>query len=355
MRARASEFMGLRNKYGRVHYVGGELLVLGGMRLRNIVLRLIVGATSFTFVACSSNQPGSDSAWMTRVPNTERVSGDRGAMYVSPGAEWITFFESIESYMTDGLSSYEVATGRTVRHNLDRLPPSVVKSLGSSPFALMEGLGEGSAGWYDGKFYLFQAPRAQSHLTVVNADSAITQSKRPRERLMVVDGPSLQVLNGHLKERLGLQNATNYEVPFIERHSAAWHDGRYGNTTYAFDSDRGAIVAREPGREDRKITGLPGGGLFEDAHVSILRVSPDENFLAYVVGFHSVLVPTPNRNDILKVVDLTSGRTRSICSFRIIRSVYWSTDGKRIFLVGYDSLESRGVYIADFEQVLGAS
>jgi hypothetical protein len=85
----------------------------------------------------------------------------------------------------------------------------------------------------------------------------------------------------------------------------------------------------------------------------MLRVSPDESYLAYVEGRSTALVLTPYHVDVLKVIDLASGKTRSICSFRYIQDLFWSTDGTRLFLAGSDQNSSNSAYVADIARAFG--
>lgn len=315
---------------------------------------MLLAVAALAMTACVGSPPSHDGPWMSRIPNTERTSGAMGSMYVSPGEEWITFFESNYVGVAVGLASIELATGRRVEHHLDQLPPADLIRLGSDPFNLLEANQGAGTGWRDGTLYLKNFARGpRDALVVVNSEPAITCGTKPRGRLLISDGPDWYSWSQTLKRRLG-QGAAINDLWGAMKYSAAWHNGRYDETTYAYDRESRSIVAREPGLEERRITGLPRSGPFRDVDLTILRVSPGESYLAYVLSYGTGLILSPVMKDVVKVVDLATGKTRTVCSFRLAGNLSWSGDGRRLFLTGNDPDESRGVYVVDVGEVFGS-
>lgn len=312
---------------------------------------VILAATS-----CTGEHPGNDKPWMTRIPNTERMSGALCSMYVSPGEEWITFFESNDAGLPAGLASVEMATGRRIEHHLEQVPAADMSRFGDLPFLSLESAQGFRTGWHGGMLYL-QNPARGRHdaLVVVNSKPAITCGPMPRGRLMVSDGPELGSWYTAVKSRPDGNNAVNGGRETLGKFSAAWRNGRFDATTYAYDKDSRSIVAHVPGRKVREIASLPNDGIFQNVVLSKLRVSPNQSYLAYVLGYSSALIPFPIKTDLVKVVDLTTGKTRTVCNFQNTENLYWSGDDTRLFLSGHDSNTSKGVYVVDVSKAFGVS
>ncbi len=314
---------------------------------------MLLAVAALTLTACTGSPPSHDGPWMSRIPNTGRMTAAVGSMYVSPDEEWITFFEQNGVGLAVGLASIELATGRRVEHHLDQLPPADMARLGSDPFNLLEANQGAGAGWRDGILYLSNPARGpRDALVVVNSEPAITCGSKPRGRLLMSDGPAWYSWSQTLKGRLGQGSAVNGLWDAM-KCSAAWRNGRYDETTYAYDADSRAIVAREAGHETQKIAGLPRSGPFRDVKLKILRVSPGESYLAYVLSYGTGLILSPVMKDVVKIVDLATGRTRTVCSFRLVGNLFWSGGGRQLFLTGNDPDESRGVYVVDVGEVFG--
>jgi hypothetical protein len=291
---------------------------------------------------------------MTRIPNTERITGADKSMFVSPGAEWITFLESNESGLGVGLASVEVATGRHIVHHLDQVPLSDRDHFRPDPFLGVVMARCFRTGWHDGTLYLMNPARGPNDaLIVVNSEPAITCGPMPEGQLMVSDGPEGSIWYNELRSRPGGGQLVSLTLGELGDYSAAWRGNHYSPTTYVYDVDSNSLVVREPGRNVRKVVSLSHRGPLQHVALSMLRVSPDESYLAYVEGRSTALVLTPYHVDVLKVIDLASGKTRSICSFRYIQDLFWSTDGTRLFLAGSDQNSSNSAYVADIARAFG--
>jgi hypothetical protein len=291
---------------------------------------------------------------MTQIPSSDNIAGAAESMFVSPSAEWIAFFEGNELGLAVGLTSVQVATGRRVAHNLDQVPSSDKDHFSPDPFIEMVMAMCFRTGWHEGALYLMNPARGPREALIVrNSEPAINCGPMPTGQLMVSDGPCGESWYQELRRRPGGNPAVSFDSAQLGQYSAAWRDNHYSAMTYAYEVDSNSIVVREPGGGVRKIASLSRGGPFQEVTLILLRVSPDESYLAYVEGHSSSLFLTPFNMDVLKVIDLESGKTRSICSFRFIRNLFWSADGTRLFLAGNDPSISNGAYVADIANAFG--
>ena len=330
-------------------------MILSTFIARERALGLLLGMTIFAMTACTGRPPGDDKPWMTRIPNTERITGASGSMFVSPGEKWIAFFVGNDVGLAAGLASVEVASGRRIEHNLHKVSAADLGRFGRNPFSRLEANRGFLPGWHEGVLYLPDPGAPRDALIVVNSEPAIAFGRQPSDQLMVSDGPGWDSWYTELESRTDGKRAVNGGITMLRQYSAAWRNSRYDATTYAYDFDSRSIVAREPGGEVRKIVDLPHGGIGQRVVLSQLRVSPDESYLAYVLGYSSSLFLSPGMAEVVNVVDLVTGKTRAICSFRITENLYWSADGTRLYLTGHDSRTSQGAYIVDVAQAFGAS
>lgn len=311
------------------------------------LLGLILAVTSLAVGSCGPI--ANDPEFVRKIPGTERMAATAGSMYLAPDESWLTYFTCIpEPYLIDGLVSIELATGRRVEHRLGEIRDQ--ERGGDERQLYLEAVSNHGreTGWYDRHLYI--SLLRGDYLVVENDDPVIIvgrlPDKHPRIPLMLSDGPAWETWRQEVNRRLGERQRVS-DLTQIKAYSSAWCAGRYAEKLYWWDRDSNTIVAGHPGRNERRVSNLPSGGLFTKATLTSLRISPDESHLAYVVWHHSRYIPLPGMRDDVHVIELASGRDRVACRFRGAENLQWSPDGKRLYLSGNNPDDSRGVYIVD--------
>jgi hypothetical protein len=134
---------------------------------------------------------------------------------------------------------------------------------------------------------------------------------------------------------------------YIQYYTAAWRNGRMSETMYRAVSD-GIVEEIGP---DGTITVLfqkQIKGRFTT--IKRLRVSPDEEFLAYSV--YSKLrapIPLPGGRDDIYIRHLPTGKEKRIASYSAAGNFMWSSDSKRLYFAattsGFKEMGVRRVHV----------
>ncbi len=294
-----------------------------------------------------------DPAIVTKVLGTDSVTGAIGSMWVSPGERWLSFLELDSLSHLGGLASIDLATGQRVEHDLSGVAEKVrIANSNESILADAAGFQGKYTGWYEGRLYLpFSSIGVIGALVVDNAEPVVTLGKDPGKALMLVDGPEWGRWASSANRRRGgrTQDGTIDDAQIV---SAAWHNGRYAQATYMQDRNSQSIVVVGPDGARRRVAKLPGGGIFNKVQLSLLRVSPNETYLAIVASKEPKIL-SPIMRDDLYVVDFATGKNMRLCNFRMIANLQWSTDDKRIYLTGIKLDETRAAYVVNVAKAFG--
>lgn len=282
------------------------------------------------------------------IAGTETVQSD--VISVSVDERWLVFSEENPETIGRGaygarLSSIELGTVHKTAHRIDHLPDRALKSADEAT-RWDRVSGYLSAGcWNDGRCYINTSGRlGYKDLVLIPGVPELEIAPLPEE-LNCSDCPPLRLAATTARER-GVSNLSEYSIAF--RNGQLANDMYYGETR---DGAASIWTVDESGQREKV---LEVRVRFKSATIEGVRVSPDERFLAYVVGSKlKAPVPTPDMIDEVFVRELDTGREVRIGKYRIVGNLLWSADSRRIYYPAFgQDPKDKGVYRADATELL---
>ena len=302
-------------------------------------------AVVLAFGLCGCSRGGIE---VERIPGTEHAStrypagGQIDALTISPNDRWLVFWDG-PTIDTLHLSSIDLQTLKKTDHSVRDLPTSVV--MGYTTWHEIADLFQ-AARWYKEALYLELSGRAGAVVLDPN-EVALRVGALPGTRLSCSDCPPTPVLSKTVAQRIAEKPRTASE---LLRYTIAWRDGTLGRDVY--HSGRKATILRiGPGGTEEVL--LQRKQAFHWTAISRIRISPDEEYLAYVV-FSKLKsgVPLPGGEYTVYVRRLETGAEKRIATHQDVSNLIWSADSRRLYFVGNgESGDDPAVYCADISRL----
>jgi hypothetical protein len=268
------------------------------------------------------------------IPGTERIMHySNGPWFtISPDERWMAFME-VDSADWDvstrpdrplkfHLVTLDLRTHAKTHHHIRDIPPKVFRSQIKDPWRVVQ-VYMVTAGWSSGRFFV-PVPRSTRIQWIVftpGAEAAAESNPPPsQECLDCVPPDSLS----RIRERYGLNTSVEAMVAFGD-------GSRLGNLYREASRGDGASLIERVRRTGTEVVCVESRSL-RDTYIERIRVSPDEEYLAYRLTI--VLkspIPLPPISDEVVIRQVGGDVVHSIRYLFSAGNIIWSRDSRRVY------------------------
>lgn len=319
------------------------------MRNRKWIVRraMLLGSAALLIgLGVSCFGPFPDHSAVHRLAGTEMASDSRGGLSVSPDDRWLVFSELTTTGLVDWwnlfrVCSLDLVSGKKIAH---RLPPEFVGD--DRPTFQKIGLWS-AASWQNGVYVLDSLAKRGQALVLDPQREVLESAEISIAGMTCSDCPPFELVRD-----------LSWRPSNSGLCSLPWHEGELKEVIYFAGEGVSRVRRGEPkevvvGKNAKK-------RLFMDTQFGILRVSPDESYLAYTFNRATLnpFLPARGGNVFVYLKNLKTGREHRLFTGAGVGSLIWSSDSRRLYFTArstpawpLDADEIRGVYLVDVADV----